>query len=171
MIVRAASETDLPAILDIYNEAALNTTATADTTPQKLDARREWYEHRRKLGLPVLVAEEDGRVVGWSSLSPYSNRAGYRFTAEDSIYVAADSRGVGVGKALLGPLIEAARDAELHLLVAKIDSANQVSIHLHERFGFEGVGVLREAIFKFDRWLDVTYMQMLINGGEADGED
>jgi len=162
VIVRSATTEDLPSILGIYNEAVLNTTATAETNIEPLAVREGWFEHRRKLGLPVFVAEEDGRVVGWSSLSPYSSRTGYRFTAEDSIYVASDCRGRGIGKALLAALVSAARECGLHSLVAKIDGENAASIYLHEQVGFVRAGFLKEAIFKFDRWLNVVYMQLML---------
>lgn len=162
-LVRLATPADLPAILEIYNEAILNTTATADYEPHTLEMRTEWFESRVNNGYPVFVAEDQsGRVVGWSSLSPYHARIGYRFSAEVSVYVAADSRGQGVGKLLLPPLIEAAQERGLHALIASIDSANEASIRLHAAFGFERTGYLREVITKFDRWLDVVYMQSLL---------
>src|SRR5262245_395605 len=94
-LIRPATPPDLPAILEIYNEAVLNTTATADYEPQSLETRIAWFEARKAGGYPVLVAEDEFRVVGWSSLSPYHSRPGYRFSAEVSVYVAADRRGQG----------------------------------------------------------------------------
>src|SRR6185503_11245117 len=106
MHVRPATHADLPAILEIYNDAVLTLTASYDYEPQSLAARTAWYEEHVKTGFPVFVAEEEtGRVVGWSALSGFRGRIGYRFTAEDSIYVAADQRGKGNGKQLLAPLI------------------------------------------------------------------
>jgi L-amino acid N-acyltransferase YncA len=162
VIVRAATTEDLPSILEIYNEAVLNTTATAETNIEALETRQAWFAHRQKLSLPVFVADEDGRVVGWSSLSSYSSRTGYRFTAEDSIYVAADCRGRGIGKALLAALVSAAKERGIHSLVAKIDGENAASIYLHEQIGFSRAGLLTEAIYKFDRWLNVVYMQLML---------
>jgi phosphinothricin acetyltransferase len=167
MRVRSAAENDLPAILEIYNDAVLNTVATADYEPQTLEMRREWFALRVQKGLPVFVAEnEERRVVGWSALSPYHGRVGYRFTAETSIYVAADWRGKGVGRALLPPLIEAARQRGLRALIASIDGTNEASIRLHASCGFEKVGHLKEVITKFGRWLDVVYMERLLCDGE-----
>jgi L-amino acid N-acyltransferase YncA len=161
--VRAATKFDLPAILDIYNDAVLNTTATADYEVQTLTARAEWLATRQRLGLAVLVAEKDeGSVVGWSSLSPYQPRYGYRFTAEDSVYIAADWRGRGVGKLLLRALIDEARNAGLHTLIAKVDNQNSASLRLHTGCGFEQAGLMKQVVFKFDRWLDIAYLQLLL---------
>src|ERR1051325_3905746 len=103
MIGRPALRTDLSAILEIYNDAVLTTTATYDYEPRPLQHRIQWFEDHEKANLPMFVAEDDGgKVVGWSSLSKYHDRPGYRFTVENSIYVAANARGKGVGKLLLG---------------------------------------------------------------------
>ena len=162
-LVRPATRADLPAVLAIYNEAVLNTTATADYEPTTLEAREEWFALREEKGLPVFVAEGGGNeVVGWSSLSPYHARVGYRFSAEVSVYVASGWRGRGVGKKLLPPLVEAGRARGLHTLVASIDGDNAASIALHAAFGFQHAGRLREAFFKFDRWLDVVTMQLIL---------
>ena len=152
----------MPGILAIYNDAVLTTTATADYEPQSLAQRLEWFDVRAKGGYPVFVAEESGSIVGWSSLSPYHSRTGYRFTAEVSVYVAADRRGQGIGKLLLPPLIEAGKKRGLHAVIASIDSDNEASIRLHAAHGFEVKGRLNEIIYKFDRWLDVVYMELLI---------
>ena len=163
MNVRPATHADLPAILVIYNDAALKTTATADTDPATLAQRTEWFEFRQTNGYPILVAEnEAGEVTGWSSLSPYQPRSGYRFTAEVSVYVAEHERGKGIGKALVIALVATATPTKYHSLIARIDSENAASLHLHESLGFERVGLLRDAVFKFDRWLSVVYLQKMI---------
>jgi len=159
--VRLAQLKDLPAISDIYNDAVLNTTASYDYEPRSMDHRLAWYELHQKQDLPVYVAEEDG-VIGWSSLSKYHDRVGYRFTVEDSVYIAEPHRGKGVGKALLAPLIEAARKRDLRAIIGAIDADNQASIRLHARFGFEKVGHFKKVGFKFERWLDVVYMELLL---------
>jgi L-amino acid N-acyltransferase YncA len=167
MYIRPAADADLPAILAIYNEAVLNTTATADYELSTLEARAAWYEERMQKGLPIFVAEEAGEIVGWSSLSPYHTRIGYRFTAEVSVYVAAEHRGQGVGKQLLPPLIEAGRARGLHVLVASIDSENDASIRLHTNNGFKTVGMLAEVYTKFGHWLGVTYMELRLSSEAA----
>ena len=163
MTIRPATTADLPGILEIYNDAVLNTTATYDYEPRTLEHRTQWFEERQRDNFPVFVAvDEAGRVVGWSALNPFHARFGYRFTSENSIYVAADQRGKGVGKLLLAPLLEAARTRGLHAIIAAIDATNEASLRLHAAFGFERVGHFKETGFKFGRWLDVVYMQKLI---------
>ena len=163
MQIRAATAADLPGILEIYNDAVLKTTATYDYEPRTLEHRTEWFEDRQRERYPILVAvEESGQVKGWSALNPFHARFGYRFTAENSVYVAETARGRGVGKALLGPLVEAGRARGLHAIIAAIDAANEASLRLHAAFGFEQVGHFKQTGFKFDRWLDVVYMERLL---------
>ena len=161
ILIRPATREDLKGILDIYNDAVLNTTASADYEPQSLDQRVKWYETRKKIGFPMFVAEgSDGRVVGWASLSPYHSRPGYRFTAENSVYIAADWRGKGIGKLLMIRVIDSAKEIGLHAIVASIEATSEASIRLHASMGFEQRGHMRELIYKFDRWLDVVYMEL-----------
>jgi len=163
MQVRPATDDDLPGILEIYNDAVLNTTATYDYEPRTLEQRRQWFEERKRDNYPVFVAtDEGGRIVGWSALNPFHTRPGYRFTAENSVYVAADRRGRGLGRLLLAPLLEAASARGLHAIIAAIDAENEASIRLHARFGFEQVGRFKQTGFKFERWLDVVYMERLV---------
>ena len=163
MQVRPATHAELPGILEIYNDAVLNTTATYDYEPRTLEHRTQWFEERQRDGYPMFVAvEEAGRVVGWSALNPFHARIGYRFTSENSVYVAADMRGRGVGKLLLAPLIEGAKARGLHAIIAVIDADNEPSLRLHAAFGFEKVGHFKQTGFKFGRWLDVVYMEKLV---------
>jgi len=163
MQVRAATREDLPAILEIYNEAVLNTTASYDYEPRTLEHRTAWYDERLKAEYPILVAHDfGGRVLGWAALNPFHARVGYRFTSENSVYVAADQRGKGIGTLLMPPLIEGARKRGLHAIIAAIDAENEPSIRLHARFQFEKVAYLKEVGFKFNRWLDVVYMERLL---------
>jgi L-amino acid N-acyltransferase YncA len=157
--IRRARRSDCPAILEIYNDAVRHTTATYDTEPQTLESRHIWFDAHAAAGDAIFVAEADGRVVGWSSLTRYHPRPGYRFTVEDSIYIAEPWRGRGIGGRLLAPLIESARERDLHVILAGIDAENEASIRLHARHGFEHVGRFREVGHKFGRWLDVIYMQ------------
>jgi len=163
MIIRPATREDLPGILAIYNDAVINTTASYDYEPRTLDHRIAWFEDHAKHNLPIFVAVDGaGRVVGWSALNRFHDRMGYRFTSENSVYVAADQRGKGVGKLLMAPLVKAARERGLHAIIAAIDAANEASIRLHAGFGFERVALLKQVGFKFDRWLDVVYMELLL---------
>lgn len=163
MNIRAATIEDVPEILAIYNDAVLTQTCTADVEPRNLEERLDWYRDRMHHGCPVFVAEgSEGEVVGWSSYCFYHPRPGYRFTVENSVYVAVDRRGQGIGKRLLLPLIESAKTQKLHSIIASIDGDNEASIRLHAGFGFQLAGRLRETVRKFDRWLDVVYMQLLL---------
>lgn len=163
MKIRSAKFEDLPRILEIYNHAVLHTTASYDYEPRTLEHRTAWFEDHQRQDYPIFVAaNEADDVVGWSSLSKFHDRVGYRFTAEDSIYVAAENRGKGVGKLLLAPLVQAAKDRKLHAIIGLIDAQNEASIRLHAGFDFEKVAHLKQVGFKFNRWLDVVYMQLLV---------
>ncbi|MBI3415420.1 MAG: N-acetyltransferase [Verrucomicrobia bacterium] len=163
MEIRPATRADLPGILEIYNDAVLNTTATYDYEPRTLEHRTAWFEDHERSNYPVFVAiNETGKLVGWSALNRFHDRIGYRFTTENSVYIAAAHRGQGIGKLLLAPLIDAARARALHAILACIDATNEASIRLHARFGFERVGLFKQVGFKFGRWLDVVYMERLL---------
>ncbi len=161
--VRPALEADLGALLAIYNEVVLNTTASYDETPRSEAAQAEWHARKRQGGFPVLVAAEGPEVLGFSSYGPFRAWHGYRFTVESSIYIRTDSRGRGIGGRLLPPLLEAARGQGLHAVVAGIDAANEASLRLHARHGFERVAHFPEVGFKFGRWLDLVFMQRLLD--------
>lgn len=172
LIIRPAVREDCPGILAIYNDAVLNTTATYDYEPRPLEHRQQWFDVRKRDGFPIFVAVEPGvdkteRVVGWSALNPFHERMGYRFTSENSVYVAADRRGQGIGARLLAPLIPAAEARGLHAILAVIDASNAASIRLHERHGFETVGHFKQVGYKFGRWLDVVYMERLLRDPQA----
>ena len=163
MQIRPATRADLPGILEIYNDAVLTTTATYDYEPRTLEHRTQWFEERQRDNYPMFVAVDNaGRVIGWSALNPFHARMGYRFTSENSVYVAVDMRGKGLGKLLLAPLIEGAKARGLHAIIAVIDADNEASIRLHAAFGFEKVGLFKQTGFKFNRWLDVVYMERLV---------
>lgn len=160
MNIRDAVHDDLPAILEIHNDAIRTTTAIWDEHEVDLDDRREWFDARRSAGLPVLVAELGGSVIGFATYGPWRPKTGYRFTVENSVYVHPDHRGRGAANALLPALIEQARGGEVHAIVAGIEAANAGSIALHEKFGFRRVALLPEVGFKFGRWLDLAYLQL-----------
>jgi L-amino acid N-acyltransferase len=160
-IVRDAVAADNPALAAIYNDAVRTTIATFDTEPRSADAQQRWFAHHDARH-PVLVADVEGQVVGWASLSPWSDRNAYAGTAEVSFYLAAPHRGQGIGRTLLSTLIERARTAGLHVLLARIADPNPVSVHLHEALGFHRVGVMREVGRKFDRWIDVHLFERMV---------
>ena len=160
MIIRNAVHDDLPAILEIHNDAIRTTTAIWDEHEVELDDRRAWFDARRSAGLPVLVAELDDSVIGFASYGPWRAKTGYRFTVENSVYVHPDHRGRGAANALMPALIDRARAGEAHAIVAGIEASNAGSIALHEKFGFRRVALLPEVGFKFGRWLDLAYLQL-----------
>ncbi|MEO1299979.1 MAG: N-acetyltransferase family protein [Cyanobacteria bacterium J06636_16] len=161
-MIRPATERDLQDILDIYNEAILNTTAVYDYEPHTLAMRQAWFQAKQADGLPVLVAELAGKVVGFGSLGWFRAWAAYRYTVENSIYVEASSRGQGIGKQLLVALIEAARKGELHAIVAGIDADNFVSCRLHEKLEFQEVAHFHQVGYKFGRWLDLKFFELIL---------
>jgi phosphinothricin acetyltransferase len=162
MIIRDARADDLPAILGIYNDVVLTTTAIYDETVATLEQRRAWFEARRSQGLPVLVGEEGGAVVGFSSFGEWRARWGYRYTVEHSVHVRADRRSRGYGGRLIEALFPRAAGMNMHVMIGHIDSAAAASLRLHEKLGFERVGYFREVAHKFDRWLDLVAVQKTI---------
>jgi L-amino acid N-acyltransferase YncA len=162
--VRPATEADLGAINDIYNRYVLHSTCTYQEEPESAGARRQWFT-RHDARHPVIVAERDGRILGWGSLSPYHPRSAYRRTVENSIYVHHRHHRHGIGSLLLHELIRGARQAGHHAIIAGIDAEQTASVALHLRFNFEKVGCLRQVGFKFGRWLDVIYLELILKDG------
>jgi L-amino acid N-acyltransferase YncA len=158
--LRPASPGDLAAMAAIYEPEVRRGTATFELESPEAAEFGGRLAKLRAAGLPWLVAELDGRVGGYAYAAPYRDRPAYRFTVEDSVYLAPDARGRGVGRRLLAAVIEAARDAGMRQMVAVIgDSANVASVRLHRGCGFADVGTLRDVGFKFGRWLDTVLMQ------------
>jgi len=163
-MIREAEARDVQAILDIYNDAILHTTAVYDYEPHSLEQRTGWYEQKRKDGFPVFVYEADGRIAGFASYGPFRAWAAYRYTIEHSIYVHRDVRRQGIGLALLQRLIDDANERRYAVMVGGIDASNENSIRLHEKVGFRHAGTIRRAGYKFDRWLDLAFYQLDLNG-------
>ncbi|WP_280267781.1 GNAT family N-acetyltransferase [Nocardia wallacei] len=162
-VIRDAREADLPEILAIHNNAIAETTAIWDTEPVGIEERRAWLRERRSAGYPVLVAEIDGAVAGYASYAQWRPKSGYRFTVENSVYVADRFHRRGVATALLSELLDRAAGAgTVHAVIAAIESANTTSIKLHEKFGFRIVGELPQVGRKFGRWMDLTLMQLTL---------
>jgi len=168
MTLRPATEADLVAINDIYNYYVVNSTATYQTEPATVDERRAWFAgHGERY--PVIVAVEDGAVIGWGSLSRFHARAAYGRTVENSVYVDHRHHRRGVGRALSERLIALARELGYRTIVGLIDADQDGSIGLHRALGFEVAGRLREVGYKFGRWLDVVYVQLMVGpAGVAD---
>ena len=153
----------LEAIRGIYNHEIVHTTALYEYDPRSVETIVSWWAAKQAAGLPVLGIELDpGVLAGFASWGPFRPFPAYGHTVEHSVYVDARFRGRGVGRALLKALIEEARDRKLHTLVGVIDATNAASIGLHRRLGFTRCGTVREAGFKFGRWLDVEYWQLLL---------
>ena len=160
--VRHATENDLPQILDIYNEIIMHTTAVYYYEPHTLEMRRQWFAERKQQGFPVFVAEEDGVILGLSSIGPFRAPTAYKYSVENTVHVAAMARGRGIGKLLMPPIIEAAKELNMHTIIAGIDATNEVSLHLHKGFGFVEVAHFKEVGYKFDKWLDLKFLQLIL---------
>jgi len=163
--IRAATPADLGAINDIYNHYVLHSTCTYQEEPELLEGRRQWFEHHSDRH-PVIVAEVAGQVIGWGSLSAYHARSAYRRTVENSVYVHHELHRRGIGSLLLQDLISRARNLGHRAIIAGIDADQPTSVALHAKFGFEEVGHLKQVGFKFGRWLDVIYMELLLKEPE-----
>ncbi len=150
-------------ILDILNEAILNSTALYDYQPRTLASMAGWFESKLARRFPVLGAvAEDGTLLGFASYGTFRERPAYKYTVEHSVYVHPERRGSGVGRVLMQQLIERARQQDYHALIGGIDASNAASIALHRSLGFEHCGTIREAGFKFGRWLDLAFYQLLL---------
>ncbi|MGV9817958.1 N-acetyltransferase family protein [Nocardia xishanensis] len=160
-VIRDAREGDLPAILDIHNANIATSTAIWDIDEVGIDERQIWFRTRTAEGMPVLVAEVDGEVAGYASYGQWRPKVGYRYSVENSVYIADRFQRRGLASALLTELIDrAAQSGRVHAMIAAIESGNTGSIALHERFGFMVVGELPEVGHKFGRWMDLTLMQL-----------
>ena len=159
--IRHAEERDAEAIRSIYNYEVEHETATFDLVPRSLDDQLEW-QRARTGAFCVYVAEMDGEVVGFGALSPYKERAAYRTSVEDSVYVRRDLGRQGIGRAMLSHLLEAAENGGFHAVMARITTLSEGSIALHEALGFQLVGIERQIGRKFNKWLDVALMQCLL---------
>lgn len=162
LILRKATLEDLGEITDIYNYAIENLTATFDENQKTIEERKIWFETHQIDKYPLIVAEEEGEILGWGSISPFRERSAYRFTGETSIYVRKDIQGQGIGTRLLKKLIDLTRESDLHTLIAVIADGNEASIRLHANLGFQIVGQMQEIGYKFEDWVDVLLMQKLI---------
>jgi L-amino acid N-acyltransferase YncA len=160
MLIRQAEDADLDAILAIHNDAILHSTALWTDEPVERIDREDWLASRTSAGDAVLVAIEEGQLAGYAAYAPWRAKFGYRHTVEDSVYIAAPFQGRGIGRSLLVELIENARGAGHHVMLADIESGNAASIGLHESLGFVEAGRLREIGTKFERWLDLTILQL-----------
>ncbi|SNX53902.1 GNAT family N-acetyltransferase [Thermoanaerobacterium sp. RBIITD] len=161
MLIRKATIHDVKSINYIYNQAVLNTTATIDTEPRPIEYQLDWFK-KHDDRFAIYVAEENNSVIGWASLSLWSDKCGYKGVAEDSIYIDEKYRDRGAGKKLLNAIIDHAKSNEFHTIIARISDGNDVSVHLHERYGFKLIGTLKELGYKFDKYIDIHIFQLIL---------
>jgi L-amino acid N-acyltransferase YncA len=159
-VTRRAEYADLPAITEIYNEAIRNSVSTMDTIEKSIAERRVWFDIHAGPH-PLIVADQDGVIAGWASLSQWSNRPAYSLTAEGSVFVHADYRAKGIGKLLLTELLALGKSAGLHLIIARIATVNEISLKMCRSLGFTDVGVMKESGLKFGKYIDIFVLQYL----------
>jgi L-amino acid N-acyltransferase len=160
------------AILDIFNEAIANSTALYDYELRTPAFMTTWFEQKSRKNYPVIGVEDaSGALMGFASYGQFRERPAYKYTVEHSVYVDVRHRGKGIGRTLLGATIEAAQQQDYHVLVGGVDASNTVSIRLHESLGFTPCGIVREAGYKFGRWLDLAFYQLILKtpAAPADG--
>ncbi len=164
--IRLATPADAAAMADIYNLEVETQTSTFDLRPRSLDEQRRWIEARSGAFSAVVAElaldETDPTVVGFASLSPYKERPAYSTTVENSVYVSRDHGRLGIGRALMMHVLDVARDSGFHAVIARVEASSEASLGLHRACGFELVGVEREVGRKFNRWLDVAVLQLLL---------
>ncbi len=162
---RPAGEADLPALLSIYNRIVATSTAIYRDDRTTLEERAAWFSARRKAGFPVLVAERGGEVLGFASYGEFRGAfPGYRHTVEHSVHIGEGARGAGVGAALMGHLLDLAREGGVHVMVGAIDADNAGSLRFHERLGFSACAHFHQVGRKFGRWLDLVFVEKLFAG-------
>jgi phosphinothricin acetyltransferase len=153
-------------ILDILNEAIANSTALYEYRPRTAESMQGWFAEKAAGRFPIIGAAEGGTLLGFATYGTFRARAAYKYTVEHSVYVHKDHRGRGIGTALMHELIAAAREQQYHVLVGGIDISNATSVTMHERLGFTYAGTVRQAAYKFGRWLDLGFYQLILETPE-----
>ena len=167
MELRHCTEQQLPEILDIFNDAILNSTALYDYKTRSLDMMYAWYADKQNGNYPIVGAfDEENTLLGFSTYGMFRVRPAYKYSVEHSVYVRKDKRGQGLGKILLREIITKAEEQGFHTLVGVIDASNTVSMKLHEKEGFVLTGIMKEVGFKFDKWLDAAFYQLILKTPE-----
>lgn len=169
-MIREATTEDLMDILEIYNDAIVNTTAVYDYKAHTLADRIQWYEQKKQAGYPLLVFEKNDKVAAFATFGPFRAWPAYKYTIEHSVYVHENYRNEGIATKLMQELIKIANEREYATLIAGIDAANGNSIKMHEKLGFTFSGVIKKAGFKFGTWLDLAFYQLELKGPKAPSE-
>jgi L-amino acid N-acyltransferase YncA len=160
--IRAAEIKDLPSIQEILNDQILYSCNVYDETPRTGTQMREWFEHQFELNNPILVATDNSKVIGYASYSQFRKWEGFRFCMEHSIYLSKEARGRGAGKLLLMELLNIAKERNVHSIIAGIDGQNKKGIAFHLSMGFDQVGEIKQSGYKFNQWLDLVLMQLIL---------
>jgi len=162
-LINCSFQAHAQSILDIFNEAIVTSTALYDYRPRAPESMVGWFQTKEANGFPVIGAVDgQGALLGFASYGMFRAWPAYKYSVEHSVYVHKDHRGQGLGRVLMRALIEAAREREVHVMVGGIDVANTGSIALHESLGFAHAGTIRQAAFKFGRWLDLGFYQLIL---------
>jgi len=165
--IGSCTEKQLPEILDIFNEAILNSTALYDYKPRTMENMKTWYAAKQQGNFPIIgVFDPSEKLLGFTSFGSFRNWPAYKYSVEHSIYIRSDRRGEGLGKLLLRAIIKNAEEQDYHVLIGGIDASNTASIHLHEMEGFVLSGTIRQAGFKFGKWLDLSFYQLTLKTPE-----
>jgi phosphinothricin acetyltransferase len=163
IILRKAEVADLEEILKINNHEILHSTINYDFEAKTLKEQTEWFNQKNLAGFPVLVAVSDGKISGFATYGTFRPKPGYRFTVEHSVYLGENFRGKGIGTLLLKELITIAKESGIHTMIGGIDSSNKGSYLFHQKLGFKEVARFSEVGHKFGRWLDIIFMQLILD--------
>jgi len=160
--IRPAIFADIDTILEIVNHQILHSTSNYDYEPHDFETQKLWFEEKQAKNLPIIVAEFENAPIAYATYGTFREKIGYQYTVEHSVYVAQEFIGQGVGKLLLAELIRLAKEQGYHVMIGAIDAENAGSITFHEKFGFTVAGTIREVGYKFDHWLDLVFMQLIL---------
>jgi len=170
--LKPCTERQLPEILNIFNDAILNSTALYDYKIRTLETMNVWYADKLKSNSPIIGAfDADNTLLGFATYGMFRVRPAYKYTVEHSVYVRSDKRGCGIGKVLLHEIVKKAQEQNYHVLIGVIDASNAVSIKLHENEGFVLSGIMKETGYKFGKWLDAAFYQLILKTPEQPNED
>lgn len=162
--IRQCDENQLPEILEIFNEAILHSTALYDYQPRTMENMQTWYTAKLQGNYPIIgVFDPEDQLLGFTSYGSFRNWPAYKYSVEHSIYIRSDRRGKGLGKLLLREIIKSAEEQDYHVLIGGIDASNTASIHHHEKEGFVWSGTIKQAGYKFGKWLDLSFYQLILN--------